>query len=98
MASLGRSDRSTQHHADPAARQMPRIEPAGERLAIHARQLAIEPDLQILRRHRRSLLRRLEQARGSTLENHVYRYARLGLQVLIKESWYKSRSSRATDH
>ena len=31
-------------------------EPGGECLAIHARQLVVEPDLQILRRHRRAVL------------------------------------------
>jgi len=30
----------------------------------------------------------LEQARRSTLADHVHRNARLGLQVLIRESWY----------
>ena len=33
-----------------------RVEPGGECLAIHARQLVVEPDLQILRRHRRAVL------------------------------------------
>jgi hypothetical protein len=42
-----------------------------------------------LRRHRRSLLRRLEQAQKSTLARHVHRTARLGASVLISESWYK---------
>jgi hypothetical protein len=31
----------------------------------------------------------LEQARRSTLADHVHRNARLGLQVLIRESWYE---------
>ena len=47
-------------------------------------------DLQILRRHRRPLLRRMEQARRSALANHVHRPARLGLSVVISEFWYKS--------
>src|ERR1019366_10265536 len=68
---------------------MPGAEPAGKRLAVHARKLALEPDLQVLRRHRRPLLRRLEQTRRSTLEDHVHRPARLGLQVVIRESWYE---------
>ena len=45
---------------DPAAGEMPGIEPAGERLAVHARQLAVEQDLQILPGYPRPLLRRLE--------------------------------------
>jgi len=58
-------------------------------MAIHARKLALEPDLQILRRHRRPLLRRLEQAHRSALADHVARTTRLGPWVLITESWYK---------
>jgi hypothetical protein len=41
-------------------------------------ELAVEPNLQILRRHRRSLLLRLEHPHRSTLENHVHRTPRLG--------------------
>ena len=41
-------------------------------------ELAIEPNLQILRRHRRSLLLRLERPHQSALENHVHRTPRLG--------------------
>src|SRR5271166_3161277 len=63
-------------------------EPARERLAVHARQLALEPRLRQLQRHRRELLRGLEQTRGSALEDHVPRTARLGPWVLISESWY----------
>ena len=36
-----------------AAATIARVEPGGECLAIHARQLVVDPDLQILRRHRR---------------------------------------------
>ena len=44
--------------------------------------------VQILRRHRRPLLRRLEQARRSALAHHVHRTARLGPGFMISESWY----------
>ena len=67
---------------------MPGTQPAGKRLAVHARQLALKQDLQILRRHRQSLLRRLEQAHRSALADHVHRLARLDLCVTITESWY----------
>src|SRR5271165_5134965 len=77
-------------HADPVSGKVPRAEPAGKRLAVHARKLALKSDLQILRRHRRPLLRGLEQARRSTLADHVHRNARLGLQVLIRESSYNT--------
>ena len=43
-----------QHHRPGAAATIARVEPGGECLAIHARQLVVEPDLQILRRHRRA--------------------------------------------
>src|SRR5271154_4765878 len=66
-----------------------RAESPRKHLAVHARKLALEPDLQILRRHRRSLLRRLEQAHRSALADHVHRNARIGPPVLISESWYK---------
>ena len=39
-----------QHHRPGAAATIARVEPGGECLAIHARQLVVEPDLQILRR------------------------------------------------
>ena len=67
---------------------MPGAEPAGKRLAVDARQLALEPNLQIPRRHRRPLLRRLDQAHRSALADHVRRNARMGLCVMISESWY----------
>ena len=57
-------------------------------IRVHARQLALEPRLQILRRYRRSLLRRLEQAHRSALEHHVHRIAPMGARVLINETWY----------
>lgn len=65
----------------------PELNPV-ECLAVHPRQLAWRPDLRLLRRHRRSLLRRLEQARRSALENHVPRSAFVGLSVMITADWY----------
>src|SRR5262249_17522044 len=47
-------------------------------LAIHAEELVVEPNFQILRRYRRSLLLRLEHAHRSAVENHVHRPPRLG--------------------
>src|SRR5947209_8293261 len=44
------------HHADPAAAQMPRTQPGRKQLAVHRRQLALQPRLPLLRRHPRSLL------------------------------------------
>ena len=65
-----------------------RVEPSRKYLAVHPRQLALEPGFQILRRHPRSLFLRLEQAYRHALENYVYRNSRMGLSVLIKETWY----------
>src|SRR5262245_47447357 len=60
-------------------------------MAIHARQLALEPDLQIIRRSRRPLLPGLEQARRSALAHHVHRIAPMGARVLINGIRYKGR-------
>ena len=70
-----------QHHHRPAAREVPRAEPAGERLAVHARQLALQPRVPLLRRHRRSLLRRLEQAR-----DQPWRIMSIGLRDWTRRS------------
>ena len=73
-----------------AAAEIPRAQPGRERLAVHARQLALQPRLQILRRSRRPLLRGMEQARRSALAHHVHRIAPMGARVLISGTWYKS--------
>lgn len=83
---LGRSGRvarlepargSGQHHDRPAAGQVHRVEPGRERLALPARQLAVELDHPLIRRHRRSLLRRLEPPRRPTLARHEPRITKL---------------------
>src|SRR5262245_31746150 len=73
----------------PAAAEVPRAQPGRERLAVHARQLALQPHLQILRRSRRPLLCGMEQARRSALAHHVHWTAPMGLRVLINGIWYK---------
>ena len=78
-----------QHHRPGAAATIARVEPGGECLAIHARQLVVEPDLQILRRHRRAVLPSLEQPHRPTMEDHVPRHAQMGAWVLINDRWYK---------
>src|SRR5258705_11908153 len=70
---------------------MPRAQPGRERLAVHARELALKPRLPVLPQYPRSLLPRLEQARRTALDHHVYRSSRLGTRVLITGSWYKTR-------
>ena len=79
-----------QHHRPGAAATIARVEPGGECLAIHARQLVVEPDLQILRRHRRAVLPSLEQPHRPTMEDHVPRHAQMGAWVLINDRWYYS--------
>ena len=44
---------------------------------------------QIVQRHRRPLLRCMEQGHRPAMAHHVDRYPRLGLPVVIRESWYK---------
>ena len=62
----------------PLPAEMPRTQRAGKRLAVHARQLALQSGVRRLRRAARSLLRGLEQARRSAVGHHVHRIARLG--------------------
>src|SRR5262250_1939030 len=80
--------RAGKHHHHCAAAKMPRAQSGRKCLAVHARQLALEPSLQILRRSRRPLLQRLEQAGRSALAHHVHWTAPMGARVLIKGNWY----------
>src|SRR5262249_22947727 len=69
---------SKQHLDLAAAATRARTQRPRKYLAIHAAELAIEPNFQILRRYRRSLLLRLEHAHRAAVENHVHRAPRLG--------------------
>src|SRR5262245_51918188 len=69
---------SKQHLALAAPATRTRTQRPRKYLAIHAAELVVEPNFQILRRHRRSLLLRLEHAHRSAVENHVHRPPRLG--------------------
>src|SRR5712672_1876626 len=88
MASVSKIAHSRQHHHSRPAAEIPRTQSGRKHLAVHARQLALEPHLQILRRYRRSLLLRLEYPRRPALENHVHRITPVGSWVLINEMWY----------
>ena len=44
----------------------------------------------ILRRHRRPMLRRMEQTHRTTLAHHVHRFARMGEWALITAGWNNS--------
>ncbi len=52
-----------------------------------------QPGFQIPRRHPWPPLLRLEQAYRYALENHLHRNERLGLSVVISETWHKNRLS-----
>src|SRR5258707_11886836 len=88
MASVRKIANSRQHHHSRPAAEIPRTQSGRKHLAVYARQLALEPHLQILRRYRRSLLLRLEYAPRPALENHVHRITPVGSWVLINEMRY----------
>src|SRR5260221_6969806 len=90
MGHLGEAPRSRQYQHRAAAAESARAEPNRKHLAVHARQLALQPRVHIRRGHRRSFLRRLEQARRTALAHHVYRSTRLGAWVLISADWYET--------
>src|SRR6201987_872477 len=88
MAPVGQAPRAAQHHPLAIAAEMPGTQPGRERLAVPARQLALQPGVLLLPRHPRSLLPCLEQARRPALDHHVDRPPRLGSWVLINRIWY----------
>ena len=89
MALLQSSGKSGQYHATGIAIKIPGIEPGRKHLAVHEGELALKPDIQILQRHCRSLLLRLEPTYRSALENNVNRVTRLGLSMIIFAGLYK---------
>jgi len=78
MAYHGQARDPVQHHAHAFAAKVARAEPRGKYMAVHARQLVVKPDFQVIRRYRRPVLRSLEQTHRSTVEDHVYRTAGMG--------------------
>ena len=88
MACFDEAARTKQHHALAVAAEITRAQPRRKHLAIYARQLALKPHLQILRRHFGPLLFCLEQTHRHALENNVHRHARLGSSVIISETRY----------
>src|SRR6516164_1871515 len=69
---------SEQHLTRAAAGARTRTQRPGKHLAVHASELVVKPDFQILRRYRRPLLLRLEHTHRPTLEGYVHRATRLG--------------------
>jgi hypothetical protein len=78
MARRQRPQGSKKDLAPAAAAARAGAQPPRKHLAVHACELAVEPHLQILRRHRRLPLLRLEHAHRSAMENRVHRPLRLG--------------------
>src|SRR5215813_12602397 len=83
MAQVAGPQDPEQHLAAATASPFARTQSPGKHLAVHAPELAIKPHLQILRRYRRPLLLCLEYADRPTLEDHVYRSARLGNRASV---------------
>src|SRR5262249_16706654 len=69
---------SEQRLTRAAAAARTRTQRPGKHLAVHASELVVKPDFQILRRYRRPLLLRLEPPHRPTLEDYVHRATRLG--------------------
>src|SRR6516165_5398791 len=69
---------SEQHLPRAAAAARTRTQRPRKHLEVHASELVVKPDFQILRRYRRPLLLRLEHTHRPTLEAYVHRTARLG--------------------
>ena len=79
---------SGQHHAPAVAAALPGTQSNRKHLAVHARQLALEPHLRPLRQHLDAMLRSLEQARGSPRNHHIHRNATMAEPVVISAGWY----------
>src|SRR4029453_3330680 len=87
---LDQAQGAGQHHPCAAPTPVAGAQSGGERLAIPARELDLEPGLQLLHGYPGSLLCGLEQAHRPTLAHHVARAPGLGPWVLIIGSWYKT--------
>src|SRR5262249_6040410 len=75
---------SKQHLALAASAARTRTQRPREYLAIHAAELVVEPNFQIVPRYRRPLLLRLEHTHRPALEDHVHRPTRLGSSRSLK--------------
>ena len=87
MALLKGPGHSTLHPLAAPASKITGTQSGREHLAVHAEQLALKQDLQILQRHRRPLLLRLEPAYQPALEDHVYWTPSLGSWALGSKHW-----------
>src|SRR5262249_14262925 len=82
---------SEQHLTRAAAAARTRTQRPGKHLAVHASELVVEPDFQILRRYRRPLLLRLEHSHRPNPGRLCPSRDATGQQsVTQSEDWYKS--------
>src|SRR5690349_24444120 len=72
------SPSANQHLPSAAATAVTRAERTGKCLAVRAPELVVQPSVQMLRRHRRSLLRCLERTHQPAMEDHVSRRTLMG--------------------
>lgn len=89
MAHYRQTGGAGKHHHPPIAAQIAGTQPSGKHLAVHPRELVIEPNIRFLQPDRRSVLRSLEQADRPTMENHLHRSSSVGSWVLINAGWYQ---------
>ena len=78
MAHHRQAECSQKHLDRPAAVALAGAEPGGERLAVHAPELALEPRLPNLRCHSRCWMRRLEQAPRPAGPHQINRSKKMG--------------------
>src|SRR5262249_1657137 len=72
-----------------------RTQRPGKHLAVHAPELVVKPDFQILRRYRRPLLLRLEHTHRTTLQDHPHPPTELGRIQSLNLRMGKSRRGEA---
>jgi hypothetical protein len=77
-----------QRHASAATARVSRTKPGREHMAVHLRQLVVKQDLRILRPNRWPMLRSMEEAHRTALDNHFHRTMEIGVWVLIGAAWY----------
>lgn len=77
-----------QHHPDAAATLLSGAQPGRKRVAISPPKRTQLQDLGQHRRHRRCLLRRLEQTRQQARNHHLNRNTKLGKRVRALDDWY----------
>ena len=90
MALLKGPGNSRQYNHRGSAAEIAGTQSGRKRLAVHARQLALKQNIQILQRHRRPLMLCMEPTHRPALEDHVNRTARLGAPMILFGNWYNT--------